>query len=174
MPHPHDVPPNVSPTDLSLDLPGDELPRGRHVATAGRASSRPARTDAEAAPAVADYPRAFRLLTKQDVCAVYDISVRCLENWINQGLVPKPVHIGGRRYWHPERFYAEVAAMTGAGRGPAALGMPPVTADDGASAEPPGRRRRPGKPVEPLACAVSSVQRSNDTCDQVKRRLGLA
>lgn len=63
-------------------------------------------------PTAPEYPGRFRLLTKQDVCDVYGVSVRCLETWIKRGIVPPPVHIGGRRYWHPERFFADLAATT--------------------------------------------------------------
>lgn len=50
----------------------------------------------------------FRLLGKADVQAIFGISTRCLEKWIKQGLVPPPTCVGGRRYWHPDTFYAEL------------------------------------------------------------------
>lgn len=117
-----------------------------------------------------EFPGRFRLLTKQDVCAVYGISVRCLENWIKEGLVPAPVHIGGRRYWHPERFYAELAAST-------AAPLSGIESSHAASGVPAGRvgsgkagARRPG----PLPSSVRSEARSHGKCDDIKRRLGLA
>ena len=53
----------------------------------------------------------FRLLGKADVQAIFGISIRCLEKWIKQGLVPPPTCVGGRRYWHPETFYAELTRL---------------------------------------------------------------
>lgn len=50
----------------------------------------------------------FRLLGKADVQAIFGISTRCLEKWIKQGLVPPPTCVGGRRFWHPDTFYAEL------------------------------------------------------------------
>lgn len=70
----------------------------------------------------------FRLLGKADVQAIFSISTRCLEKWIKQGLVPPPTCVGGRRYWHPDTFYAELnrlvppqgAVRISAGAGPRA------------------------------------------------------
>lgn len=53
----------------------------------------------------------FRLLGKADVQAIFGISTRCLEKWIKQGLVPPPTCVGGRRYWHPDTFYAELTRL---------------------------------------------------------------
>lgn len=53
----------------------------------------------------------FRLLGKADVQAIFGISIRCLEKWIKQGLVPPPTCVGGRRYWHPDTFYAELTRL---------------------------------------------------------------
>ncbi|MHA7599577.1 helix-turn-helix transcriptional regulator [Alicycliphilus sp. T452] len=121
-------------------------------------------------PAAPEYPGRFRLLTKQDVCDVYGVSVRCLEMWIKQGLVPAPVHIGGRRYWHPERFYADLAAATAAPSSssessPAASGVPAGRVRSGKAGT-----RRP----EPLPSSVRSEASSQGKCDDIKRRLGLA
>lgn len=121
-------------------------------------------------PTAPEYPGRFRLLTKQDVCAVYGISIRCLEMWIKQGLVPAPVHIGGRRYWHPERFYADLAVVTAAPSSnsessPAVSGVPAARVRSGMAGS-----RRP----EPLPSSARSESRSQDKCDDIKRRLGLA
>ncbi|AJX33391.1 helix-turn-helix transcriptional regulator [Burkholderia oklahomensis] len=48
--------------------------------------------------------QAFTPLTKQAVADVLDISVRSVENWINEGILPAPVKLGNRVYWHPEVF----------------------------------------------------------------------
>ena len=122
--------------------------------------------------AVAEFPGRFRLLTKQDVCAVYGISVRCLENWIKEGLVPAPVHMGGRRYWHPERFYAELSAQSSAD---APAGAPAIAAPTQAVS--PSKRNRGRKGVQPPgqpACAERLEVRIQSKCDDIKRRLGLA
>lgn len=120
-------------------------------------------------PTAPEYPGRFRLLTKQDVCDVYGVSVRCLETWIKRGLVPPPVHIGGRRYWHPERFYADLATATAASSSssessPAASGVPAGRVRSGKAGP-----RRP----EPLPSSVRSEVSSQGKCDEVKRRLGL-
>lgn len=47
----------------------------------------------------------FTPLTKQTVADVLGISVRSVENWINEGILPAPVKLGNRVYWHPEVFF---------------------------------------------------------------------
>lgn len=121
-------------------------------------------------PTAPEYPGRFRLLTKQDVCAVYGISVRCLEMWIKQGLVPAPVHIGGRRYWHPERFYADLATATAAPSSNSESGPAVSAVSVGRGLSGTAGSRRP----EPLPSSARSESRSQDKCDDIKRRLGLA
>ena len=48
---------------------------------------------------------AFVPLTKQVVADHLGISVRSVENWINEGIMPAPVKLGNRVYWHPDIFY---------------------------------------------------------------------
>lgn len=48
---------------------------------------------------------AFIPLTKQAVADILGISVRSVENWINEGILPAPAKLGGRVYWHPDVFY---------------------------------------------------------------------
>ncbi|HEX7935772.1 MAG TPA: helix-turn-helix domain-containing protein [Paraburkholderia sp.] len=50
------------------------------------------------------FHQAFTPLTKQAVADLLDISVRSVENWINEGVLPAPVKLGNRLYWHPEVF----------------------------------------------------------------------
>jgi hypothetical protein len=57
------------------------------------------------------YPGAFKPLSRTDAADVLGISIRTLENWLNDGRLPKPTSIAGRRYWHPERFYGALEAM---------------------------------------------------------------
>ncbi|MBO7820339.1 helix-turn-helix transcriptional regulator [Burkholderia pseudomallei] len=47
----------------------------------------------------------FTPLTKQAVADVLGISVRSVENWINDGTLPAPVKLGNRVYWHPDVFF---------------------------------------------------------------------
>lgn len=48
---------------------------------------------------------AFVPLTKQAVADILGISVRSVENWINEGILPAPAKLGNRVYWHPDVFY---------------------------------------------------------------------
>ena len=48
---------------------------------------------------------AFIPLTKQAVADHLDISARSVENWINEGILPAPVKLGNRVYWHPDVFF---------------------------------------------------------------------
>lgn len=47
----------------------------------------------------------FTPLSKQAVADLLDISVRSVENWINEGILPAPAKLGNRVFWHPEAFY---------------------------------------------------------------------
>ena len=51
-------------------------------------------------------PAAFTPLTKQAVADSLGISIRSVENWINDGLLPAPAKLGNRVYWHPDVYYA--------------------------------------------------------------------
>lgn len=46
--------------------------------------------------------RPFEPLTREDVAAMLEKSIRTLENWYGGGLMPSPVLIGGTYYWHPD------------------------------------------------------------------------
>ena len=48
---------------------------------------------------------AFKPLTKEDVSDVLGVSIRTIENWVNDGTLPGPKHLGNRVYWHPSVFY---------------------------------------------------------------------
>ena len=48
---------------------------------------------------------AFKPLTVDDVAAVLGVSVRTVENHIEEQGLPRPVKIGKIRYWHPDVFY---------------------------------------------------------------------
>jgi len=49
---------------------------------------------------------AFKPLTKDDIADVLGISLRSIENWVNDGTLPAPKKLGNRVYWHPNAFYA--------------------------------------------------------------------
>jgi excisionase family DNA binding protein len=48
---------------------------------------------------------AFKPLTKDDIAHVLGVSLRTIENWVNDGTVPAPKRLGNRVYWHPTVFY---------------------------------------------------------------------
>jgi DNA-binding transcriptional MerR regulator len=68
-------------------------------------------TQRDLCPAPQAYPGAFKPLSREDVAGILGISIRTLENWVKQGRLPAPASIAGRRYWHPERFYAALDVM---------------------------------------------------------------
>ena len=47
----------------------------------------------------------FTPLSKQAVADLLDISIRSVENWINDGILPAPAKLGNRVFWHPDAFY---------------------------------------------------------------------
>lgn len=49
---------------------------------------------------------AFKPLSKEDLAEVLGVSIRTIENWVNEGILPAPTKLGNRVYWHPNLFYA--------------------------------------------------------------------
>ncbi len=49
---------------------------------------------------------AFKPMTKDDVAEVLGLSLRTVENWVNEGTLPFPKKLGNRVYWHPQVFYS--------------------------------------------------------------------
>lgn len=47
----------------------------------------------------------FTPLTKQDIASSLGISIRTVENWINDNILPAPTKLGNRVYWHPDVYY---------------------------------------------------------------------
>ena len=47
----------------------------------------------------------FKPLTKENVAEVLGISLRTVENWVNDGTLIAPRKLGNRVYWHPSAFY---------------------------------------------------------------------
>lgn len=52
------------------------------------------------------FTSAFKPLTKKDVAESLDISIRTVENWVNNKILPAPKTLGNRVYWHPGAYYA--------------------------------------------------------------------
>lgn len=53
-------------------------------------------------------------MTKRDVADLVGVSIRTLENWIAQGLMPAPCRLGARRvYWLPPVIAAWVEERLG-------------------------------------------------------------
>lgn len=48
---------------------------------------------------------AFKPLTKDDIADVLGVSLRTIENWVNERTLPAPKRLGNRVYWHPGLFY---------------------------------------------------------------------
>lgn len=48
----------------------------------------------------------FKPLTKDAVADLLGVSIRTVENWVNDGTLPSPSKLGARVYWHPTSFYA--------------------------------------------------------------------
>lgn len=49
---------------------------------------------------------AFKPMTKDDVADLLGLSLRTIENWVNEGILPLPKKLGNRVYWHPDVFYS--------------------------------------------------------------------
>lgn len=49
---------------------------------------------------------AFKPLSKEDLADLLGVSIRTIENWVNEGILPAPTKLGNRVYWHPNTFYA--------------------------------------------------------------------
>lgn len=47
----------------------------------------------------------FKPLTQPDAAEILGISIRTVQNWIDEGILKAPRKIGGRVYWHPAVFY---------------------------------------------------------------------
>lgn len=49
---------------------------------------------------------AFKPMSKDDVAHVLGVSLRTIENWVNDGTLPAPAKLGNRCYWLPSLFYS--------------------------------------------------------------------
>ena len=117
-----------------------------------------------------------RLLTREDLCRMFGISARTTHYWVDQGRLPAPIRIGGKRYWQPHHIDLVLEAVGGA-----AIHQPQVPT--------PAEPRKPvesiarvpkseaattrNRPTEPHPSAVRAKTRETNTCEDIKRRLGL-
>lgn len=51
-------------------------------------------------------PMDFRLVTRADVAQIFGVCVKTVDNYIEQGLIPKPVSFASKEYWHPDDIRA--------------------------------------------------------------------
>ena len=45
-----------------------------------------------------------RRLTARRLCERYDVVVRTIDRWLEQGILPPPLIINGRRYWDEQQI----------------------------------------------------------------------
>ena len=58
----------------------------------------------------------FRPIAREAAAELLSVSLRAIDYYIEQGLLPPPISLGGRRrYWHPDAFYEHLHAIL---RGP--------------------------------------------------------
>lgn len=48
----------------------------------------------------------FRLVTKADAAGVFGVCMKTIDNYIKEGLLPRPVQFASKEYWHPGDFQA--------------------------------------------------------------------
>lgn len=48
----------------------------------------------------------FTPLTKEAVASLLDVTPRCIELWVDQGLLPRWRKLGNRCFWHPDVFFS--------------------------------------------------------------------
>lgn len=49
---------------------------------------------------------ALQLMTKADAAEVFGVCPKTIENYIKEGLIPRPVPFASKEYWHPVDFAA--------------------------------------------------------------------
>lgn len=110
---------------------------------------------------------AFKPMSKNDVADVLGVSLRTIENWVNDGSLPAPSKLGNRCYWHPTVFYAWLerrlvgdAEPTSARTGAEVLTVPSEsgTADVAAARVQPAPQK---KPASERAASVDRMRAKN-------------
>ena len=97
---------------------------------------------------------AFKPLTKADVAEVLGISVRTVENWVDEKLLDAPAKVGARVYWHPDDFYGWLERQLRVSKD--------ITAPSAVSATPPQKR------LEKTPVSAKSDKERLRTRDQAK------
>jgi len=111
---------------------------------------------------------AFKPMSKDDVADVLGVSLRTVENWVNDGTLPAPAKLGNRCYWLPSLFYswlerrlgggaAVVADMTYAAGAPAEA-APPLQAPQAVPMPEAVRTVQPKKQVSKRAASVERMR----------------
>jgi len=133
-------------------------------------------TDASSKPTASSAEPYGKLFTREDLCRMFGISARTTHYWVDQGRLPAPIRIGGKRYWQPHHIDLVLQAVGGA-----AIHQPQVPTP----AEPRKRVESTpqvpkseasttrNRPTEPHPSAVRAKTRETNTCEDIKRRLGL-
>lgn len=54
----------------------------------------------------------FTPITREQAAQILSASLATIDNWILQGILPRPKRIGNRLvYWHPDVFYSALHAL---------------------------------------------------------------
>lgn len=112
------------------------------------------------------------LLTREDICELFDISVRTTHYWIRQGRLPEPICIGAKRYWQAHHIDAMLQkhggrAMTEALEHENRESMPLEEKRTVQDTPPPSP-----KPHKALASRPAE-HKAESKCGEIKKRLGL-
>lgn len=51
------------------------------------------------------------LRSAREAAAYYGVSTSTLWRWLQQGLIPEPIRIGGRTFWEPEALQQHTAKL---------------------------------------------------------------
>ncbi|MDN3544047.1 helix-turn-helix domain-containing protein [Kinneretia asaccharophila] len=111
---------------------------------------------------------AFKPMSKDDVADVLGVSLRTVENWVNDGTLPAPAKLGNRCYWLPSLFYSWLERRLGGGAPVAADVAPAVVAPAEAApaqasrapkAGPLPEAERTAKPKKQASKRAASVER---------------
>ena len=112
------------------------------------------------------------LLTRNDVCKLFGISVRTTHYWIQQGRLPEPICIGAKRYWQAHHINAMLQKHGGRPL-TQTFGLEPTVLmsleREQAVQCTPAPSRKPKKPSAPKA----TLHKTESKCDEIKKRLGL-
>lgn len=98
----------------------------------------------------------FVPVLKADAADLLRVSPKTIDNYIAQGLLPKPTRFGMREMWHPDVFYAHLGrALLGDGS-PMVGDMPEVPVE---TAEPRRNARAASKPDAAVPIGAGRLSR---------------